>query len=83
MDLVGLGYDEFTEAQRNIVEAAYPHPPQFAEDVLHPFTTALSIGLRPPSAPVLPMWWPIKTLISIARTFAAWCEIRDGQSKNN
>ncbi|MEZ2130779.1 MULTISPECIES: HD domain-containing protein [unclassified Sinorhizobium] len=34
MDLVGLGYDEFTDAQRRAVEAAYPHSPQFAEDVL-------------------------------------------------
>ncbi|MGA8479049.1 MAG: HD domain-containing protein [Chthoniobacterales bacterium] len=31
MDLVGLGYDEFTDAQRSAVETAYPHPPQFAE----------------------------------------------------
>src|ERR1700752_606223 len=34
MDIVGLGYDGFTDAQRNAVEAAYPHPPQFAEDFL-------------------------------------------------
>ncbi len=34
MDLVGLGYDEFTGAQRNAVEAVYPHPSQFAEDLL-------------------------------------------------
>jgi HD domain len=34
MDLVGLGYDEFTDAQRNAVETAYPHPPRFAEDLL-------------------------------------------------
>jgi hypothetical protein len=34
MDLVGLGYDEFTDAQRSAVETAYPHPPQFAEDIL-------------------------------------------------
>lgn len=34
MDLVGLGYGEFTEAQRNAVEAGYPHPPQFAEVLL-------------------------------------------------
>lgn len=31
MDLVGAGYDDFTAAQRAAVEAAYPHPPQFAE----------------------------------------------------
>ena len=34
MDLVGLGYDEFTDAQRSAVETAYPHRPQFAEDLL-------------------------------------------------
>lgn len=34
MDLVGLGYDEFTDAQRKAMAAAYPHPPHFAEDVL-------------------------------------------------
>jgi hypothetical protein len=42
MDLVGFGYDEFTDAQRHAVEAAYPHPPQFAEDLLQ----ALYDGLR-------------------------------------
>jgi len=34
MDLVGAGYDDFTAAQRNAVEAAYPHPPQFAEEFM-------------------------------------------------
>jgi len=34
MDIVGLGYDGFTDAQRNAVEAAYPHSPQFVEDFL-------------------------------------------------
>jgi HD domain len=34
MDLIGLGYDDFTEAQRIAIETAYPHPPQFAEDLL-------------------------------------------------
>jgi hypothetical protein len=34
MDLAGLGYDEFTEAQRRAVETAHPHPPRFAEDLL-------------------------------------------------
>jgi hypothetical protein len=42
MDLVGLGYDEFTDAQRNAVETAYPHPPTFAEDLLQ----ALYDGLK-------------------------------------
>lgn len=34
MDLVGAGYNDFTAAQRNAVEAAHPHPPQFAEDFM-------------------------------------------------
>lgn len=34
MDLVGAGYDDFTATERSAVEAAYPHPPQFAEDFL-------------------------------------------------
>jgi HD domain len=42
MDLVGLGYDEFTDAERSAVETAYPHPPQFAEDILQ----ALYDGLK-------------------------------------
>jgi hypothetical protein len=42
MDLVGLGYDQFTDAQRQAVETAYPHSPRFAEDVLQ----ALYDGLK-------------------------------------
>jgi hypothetical protein len=34
MDLAGVGYDEFTDAQRQAVATAYPRPPQFAEDML-------------------------------------------------
>jgi len=29
MDLAALGYDEFTDAQREAVAMAYPRPPQF------------------------------------------------------
>jgi hypothetical protein len=42
MDLAGLGYDEFTDAQREAVATAYPRPPQFAED----FLQALYDGLK-------------------------------------
>jgi hypothetical protein len=31
MDLVGAGYDGFTADQRDAIETAYPHPPDFAE----------------------------------------------------
>jgi hypothetical protein len=41
MDLVGAGYDDFTAAQRNAVEAAHPHPPQFAEDFLQALYNSL------------------------------------------
>jgi hypothetical protein len=34
MDLVGAGYDDFTAAQRNAVEVAHPHPPEFAESFM-------------------------------------------------
>jgi hypothetical protein len=42
MDLVGFGYNEFTDAQRKAVESAYPHPSRFAEDLLQ----ALYDGLK-------------------------------------
>lgn len=34
MDIVGLGYGDFTDAQRSAVAANHPHPPQFAEEFL-------------------------------------------------
>lgn len=34
MDLVGAGYNDFTAAQRDAVETAHPHPPQFADAFL-------------------------------------------------
>ena len=34
MDLVGVGYDQFNEAKRKAVEAAFPHGPDFAEGLL-------------------------------------------------
>jgi hypothetical protein len=42
MDLVGLGYDQFTEAQRAAVEAAHPRGAEFAEELLQ----ALYDGLQ-------------------------------------
>jgi HD superfamily phosphodiesterase len=41
MDLVGAGYDDFTVAQRNAVEVAHPHPPQFAEDFMQALYNSL------------------------------------------
>jgi hypothetical protein len=34
MDIVGLGYDSFTDAQRDAIEAAYPHTSGFTEQFL-------------------------------------------------
>lgn len=42
MDLVGLGYDQYSEAERNAVEAAHPRPAHFAES----FMDALYNGIR-------------------------------------
>jgi hypothetical protein len=42
MDLVSAGYDDLSAAQRNAVEAACPHPSQFADD----FLQALYNGLK-------------------------------------
>lgn len=42
MDLVGAGFNDFTAAQRDAVEAAYPREPQFAED----FMSALYRSLK-------------------------------------
>ncbi|RDJ02745.1 HD domain-containing protein [Rhizobium grahamii] len=42
MDLVGAGYNEFTAAERNAIEAAHPHPAGFADD----FMQAVYEGLK-------------------------------------
>ncbi|MGX9432593.1 MULTISPECIES: HD domain-containing protein [Bradyrhizobium] len=41
MDLVSLGYDEFTDVQRGAVVTAYPRAPQFVEDLLQAFYDGL------------------------------------------
>jgi len=35
MDLVGSGFNDFTAQQRDAIETAYPHPPDFAETFMH------------------------------------------------
>jgi HD domain len=37
MDVMGLAYDQFTEAQREAVVAAYPRGPAFKKDIIHAF----------------------------------------------
>ncbi|MBU3078074.1 HD domain-containing protein [Sphingomonas quercus] len=34
MDIVGLGFGDFTDDERRAVAAAFPHPPHFVEDFL-------------------------------------------------
>ena len=55
MDLVGLGYDEFTDAQRKAVEQLIHIHPDLLKTCCKLFTTASSIGRRPPRAPASPM----------------------------
>jgi len=55
MDLVGLGYDEFTDAQRSAVKRLIRIHHNLRKTFCKPFTTASSIGLRPPKAPASPM----------------------------
>jgi HD domain len=37
MDVLGIAYEEFTDAQREAVVAAYPRTPQFKEDIIKTF----------------------------------------------
>lgn len=37
MDVLGIAYEEFTEAQRKAVVAAYPRTPRFKEDIIQAF----------------------------------------------
>jgi hypothetical protein len=37
MDVLGIAYEEFPDAQRKAVVAAYPRPPQFKEEIIQAF----------------------------------------------
>jgi hypothetical protein len=37
MDVLGIAYKEFTDAQREVVVAAYPRTPHFKEDIIQAF----------------------------------------------
>ena len=37
MDVLGIAYEEFPNAQREAVVAAYPRPPQFKEEIIQTF----------------------------------------------
>ena len=37
MDVLGIAFDEFSDAQRDAVAAAYPRTPHFKEDIIQAF----------------------------------------------
>ena len=37
MDVLGIAYEEFSDAQRKAVVAAYPRTPHFKEDIIQTF----------------------------------------------
>jgi hypothetical protein len=37
MDVLGIAYEKFPDAQREAVVAAYPRPPQFKEEIIQTF----------------------------------------------
>jgi hypothetical protein len=37
MDVLGIAYEEFTDAQREALVAAYPRTPRFKEDIIQAF----------------------------------------------
>lgn len=41
MDVLGIAYDSFTEAQRNAVVEAFPRTPHFKEDIIQAFYDAI------------------------------------------
>jgi len=50
MDVLGIAYSEFSDADRQAIVAAYPRTEHFKEDIIRPFTTASSTSLRRHSA---------------------------------
>jgi hypothetical protein len=50
MDVLGIAYSEFSDADREAIVAAYPRTEHFKEDIIQPFTTASSTSLRRHSA---------------------------------
>lgn len=41
MDVLGLAYDDFTEAQRKLVVAAHPRSANFKEEIIHTFSNGM------------------------------------------
>jgi hypothetical protein len=50
MDVLGIAYSEFFDADREAIVAAYPRTAHFKEDIIQTFTTASSTSLRRHSA---------------------------------
>jgi HD superfamily phosphodiesterase len=74
MDVLGIGYDTFSEAEREAVLRTHPRTVHFKEDIIRPSTTASSTSRKRPSATSRPMCSPTRTRISrasiSARSFA-------------
>jgi len=71
MDLVSLGYDEFTDAQRGRWRRPIPVCRNSRRTFSRRFTTASSTGRKRPNSPASPISWPTRTPIFTASTFAA------------
>jgi hypothetical protein len=50
MDVLGIAYHEFPDAQRKVVVSAYPRPPRFKEDIIQAFYDGLNTNQTPLSA---------------------------------
>jgi HD superfamily phosphodiesterase len=50
MDVLGMAYSEFSDADREAIVAAYPRTEHFKEDIIQAFTMALSTSRRQHSA---------------------------------
>jgi hypothetical protein len=61
MDVLGLGYSEYNDAQRKAVVHAHPRTPRFKEDIIQAFYDGNKPSRRRPSATPTPMFSPIRT----------------------
>jgi hypothetical protein len=50
MDVLGIGYDEFPDTQREAAVAAYPRTPHFKEEIIQAFYDWIKHKPEPPSA---------------------------------
>jgi hypothetical protein len=60
MDVLGIAFSEFTEAEREAVVRAHPRSGRFKEEIIQAFTTPSIPDLRRPSATSRPMYSPTR-----------------------